>query len=164
MEELIMKKLFSIIAALFFLTFVSYNNVFAGDDSDAFKAAVKEIFDVYSTANVKGDIDGWIALWDEKGIKMSPNRPSIYGKSAISDLKHRSADKREYITQSIMLEDAQVAGDFGFAHGTYTTSYKPKGAGVTMSKEGKFLTIFKKQANGSWKIFRDSVSSNAPPK
>ncbi len=102
-------------------------------------------------------------MWDEKGIKMSPNRPSIYGKSALRDRKQKSANKREYVTQNIMLEDAQVAGDFGFAHGTYTTSYKPKGGGVTRSSEGKFLTIFKKQANGSWKIYRDSVSSNAPP-
>lgn len=159
-----MKKLSLIIVAMFSLAFISSNIAFAGDDSDAFKAAVKEIFDVYSTANVKGDIDAYIALWDEKGIKMSPNRPSIYGKSAISDLKHKSADKREYVTQSIMLEDAQVAGDFGFAHGTYTTSYKPKGGGDTKFAEGKFLTIFKKQANGSWKIFRDSVSSNPTSK
>ena len=159
-----MKKLFLIIAVMFFLVFVSSDMVFAGDESDAFRAAVKDIFNVYSTANVSGDIESYLSLWDEKGIKMSPNRPSLYGKSAISKLKHKSAEKWEILTQNIILEDAQEAGDYGFAHGTYTTSRKPKGGGTTMSAEGKFLTIFKKQANGSWKIFRDSVSSNTPSK
>ena len=32
------------------------------------------------------------------------------------------------------------------------------------TKEGKFLTIFKKQADGSWKIYRDSVSLNPASK
>ena len=102
---------------MFSLVFVSSDMVFAGDESDAFRAAVKDIFNVYSTANVNGDIGSWLSLWDEKGIKMSPNRPSLYGKSAISELKHKSAEKWEYLTQNIILEDAQVAGDYGFAHG-----------------------------------------------
>jgi uncharacterized protein (TIGR02246 family) len=164
MEELIMKKLFSIIAALFFLTIISPDKGFAGDDSDAFKAAVKDIFDTYSTANNKKDADAWISLWDEKGIKMVPNQPAIYGKSAIGERKRKKAKKPEDITQDIKIEDTQVAGDFGFAHGTYSVSIKPTGGGAMKFFEGKFLTIFKKQANGSWKIFRDSVSSNAPPK
>jgi len=65
---------------------------------------------------------------------------------------------------SIKVEDAQIAGDFGFAHGTYFVSVTPKGGGAVKSKEGKFLTIFKKQADGSWKIYRDSVSPNPAPK
>lgn len=159
-----MKKLFSIIVALFFLTIISSNKGLAGDDSDAFKAAVKDIFDTYSTATNKKDSDAWISLWDEKGIKMSPNQPAIYGKSAIGELKRKKAKKPEDVTQDIKIEDTQVAGDFGFAHGTYSSSVKPKGGGVTKFKEGKFLTIFKKQADGSWKIYRDSVSPNPTSK
>jgi len=65
---------------------------------------------------------------------------------------------------SIKVEDAQVAGDFGFAHGTFFVSVTPKGGGAVKSKVGKYLTIFKKQADGSWKIYRDSVSFNPASK
>ena len=158
-----MKKLFFIIYAIVFLIFVSGNIVFAEDQADTFRAAVKDIFTTYSSATVKGDVDAWLALWDEMGVKMVPNQPSINGTKAIGELKRKVAEKREYLTMDITIEDAQGAGDFGFAHGTYAASFKPKDGGATGSGGGKFLTIFKKQANGSWKIYRDSVSPNSPP-
>ena len=151
---------------LFSLFLVSPDGIVAGADDDSFKAAVAEIFDTYSSANMKKDVDAWIALWDDEGIKMSPNRLAIYGKSAIEEMKRKKSQNPGDMTQSIELEDAQVSGsgDFGFAHGTFTTTVKPKGGGAAKTKEGKFLTIFKKQADGSWKIYRDSVSLNPAAK
>jgi len=105
----------------------------AGDDASAFRAAVKTIFDAYSDANVKEDIDGYLALWDEEGIKMSPNRPAIYGKPAISGLKHKKYKKVEYLSQNIKIEEVQSAGDFGFAFGTVTTSFRPKDGGEAIN-------------------------------
>lgn len=141
-------------------TFTYSDTVLAGDEAEAFRDAVNDIFDIYSSTTMKKDADGWIALWDEKGIKMVPNLPAIYGKSAIGKLKRKKFKKQDDVTTSIKIEDTQVAGDFGFAHGTFSSSRKPIGGGATKNKEGKFLTIFKKQADGSWKIYRDSVSPN----
>lgn len=39
-----------------------------------------------------------------------------------------------------------------------------KTASAPTSTGGWFLTTFKKQADGSWKIFRDCVASRVPPK
>ena len=129
-----------------------------------FGFAVKDIFNSYSSATVTGDVDAWLSLWDEMGVKMVPNQPAINGKTAIGELKRKKAKKREYLAMDIEIEDAQGAGDFGFAHGTYSGSFKPRDGGAIVSGGGKFLTIFKKQTNGSWKIYRDSVSPDAPPK
>lgn len=161
-----MKKVIIIIAVLIYLPFFSSGIVFAGSEADSFRVAVEEIFDTYSSANMKKDVDTWIALWDDEGIKMSPNRLAINGKFAIEEMKRKKSQNPDDMTQSIELEDAQVSGsgDFGFAHGTFTTTVKPKGGGETKHKEGKFLTIFKKQADGSWKIYRDAVSLNPASK
>lgn len=85
---------------------------------------------------------------------------SIYGKSAIREFKHKKSQSPDDIEMTIKVEDTQLSGNFGFAHGTYFVSVTPKEGGVVKSKDGKFLTIFKKQIDGSWKIYRDSVSSN----
>ncbi|MGI9569801.1 MAG: YybH family protein [Desulfobulbia bacterium] len=154
-----MKRLILILAALLSLSFIYPGNVLAGAGDVSFSAAVEEIFDTYSSANMNKDVEGWIALWDEEGIKMVPNLPSIYGKSAIGEFKRKKSQSPGELTMSIEVEDAQEAGDFGFAHGTYFVSVKPKN-GAAKSKQGKFLTIFKKQTDGSWKIYRDSVSTN----
>ena len=80
-----MKKLFMIIAAMVFLTFISSNTFFAGDEADSFRAAVQSIFNTYSAANVAGDTASYMALCDENIIKMGPNRPALFGKAALEE-------------------------------------------------------------------------------
>jgi uncharacterized protein (TIGR02246 family) len=159
-----MNRRILIIVALVSLPFFSSKIVFAGAEDDSFRAAVEEIFATYSATNRNKDVDGWMALWDEGGIKMVPNLPSIYGKSAIRELKHKKSQSPDNMEMTIKVEDTQLSGDFGFAHGTYFVSITPQGGGAAKSMEGKYLTIFRKQADGAWKIYRDSVSPNPTPK
>ena len=81
-----------------------------------------------------------------------------YGKSAIDERKRNGLKKVEYESQIITVEETQVAGDWGFARGTATVTSKSKTGGATTNLEANFLTIFKKQADGSWKIFRDYIN------
>ena len=136
----------------------------AETENEAFRAAVEEIFATYSAANMNGDADLYISLWDENGIQMGPNKPAVFGKSTIGEGKRKMLQKTEYESQIIKVEEVQVAGDWGFARGTFTGSVKPKAGGATTNVDGKYLTIFKKQADGSWKIFRDCFNFNVPPK
>lgn len=132
-------------------------------ESDAFRKAVEDTFDTYAAANVEGDVELYLSLWDENGVKMSPGKPAIYGKKAIGEGKRKSAEKWAYVSQNVKIEEVEFSGNLGFARGTYTTSLKAKTGGATSDADGKFLTIFKKQADGSWKIYRDCVNSNVPP-
>ena len=159
-----MNRQILIIAALVSLPFFSLKIVFAGAKDDSFRAAVEEIFATYSATTMNKDVEGWMALWDEDGIKMVPNLASIHGKSAIRELKHKKSQSPNDLEMTIKVEDTQLSGDFGFAHGTYFVSMTPKAGGAAKSIEGKYLTIFKKQADGSWKIYRDSVSPNPASK
>lgn len=159
-----MKKMFVIIAAIVSLTFISSNTICAGDEAEGFKAAVQEIFKTYSAANVAGDTASYMALCDENIVKMGPNRPALFGKAALEEGKRKGHQKWNYESQDIKIEETQVFGDWGFARGTYTGTLTAKDGGKTINVDGKYLTIFKRQADGSWKIARDCYNSNVPPK
>jgi hypothetical protein len=50
----------------------------AADTADAAaEAAILAIWDQYETTRVAADYEGWLALWDEEGIKMSQGMPAI---------------------------------------------------------------------------------------
>jgi len=132
----------------------------ATDEADEFRKAVEEIFDTYSDAIMKADADTWIGLWDEKGIMMSPNSPAVVGKRAIAERKRRGNERRIVVSQIINIEETQVSGNLGFGRGTYTEIVQSRAGGATENIDGKFLTVFKKQADGSWKIYRDCYNSN----
>jgi ketosteroid isomerase-like protein len=60
---------------------------------------------------------------------------------------------------TIKSEETQVADDWGFDRGTYTYLITPKKEGESGFVDGKYLTIYKRQADGSWKISHDRVQS-----
>jgi ketosteroid isomerase-like protein len=58
---------------------------------------------------------------------------------------------------------AQVAeaGDFGYTIGTYELTVEQDGA--PMVTVGKYVTLWKKQADGSWKVVVDCFNADGPP-
>ena len=159
-----MKKSIFIIVASVFLTFFCSIMVSADDEADVFRTAVRNIFDTYSAANIAGDTEPYISVHDKDIIKMGPNKPAVYGSSALEESKRKGHKKWKYESQDIKIEETRVAGDWGFARGTYTGTLTSKSGSKTINVDGKYLTIFKRQADGSWKIFRDCYNSNVPPK
>ena len=54
-------------------------------DVAAFEATVLDTWVTYSATVNAGDVDGWIALWDDDGVQMPPNAPAVHGKPAIRE-------------------------------------------------------------------------------
>ena len=48
---------------------------------------------------------------------------------------------------------------FGYTTGTYKLSFKDS-LGRTMSDKGRYTTLWKKQADGVWKVFSDEMYSD----
>jgi uncharacterized protein (TIGR02246 family) len=63
---------------------------------------------------------------------------------------------------SFKTEDVMVGGDLAVETGTFEGTFQPKG-GKEMKDKGKYVVVWKRQADGSWKIVRDVANSDAPP-
>ncbi len=59
--------------------------------------------------------------------------------------------------------DLAHSGDLGYTWGMY--EFRPRDAGgQAETRHGKYVTIWKKQSNGSWKFVVDIGNANPPPK
>jgi ketosteroid isomerase-like protein len=98
----------------------------------------------------------------QDGVEMPPGVPTIYGRDGlVADL--RSAF--EVITISDMqinIEEVQVAGDWAYARGNYSymLGSVPEDGSDPIFIDGKYMSIFQKQSDGSWKLHRDIFNSN----
>lgn len=54
------------------------------------------------------------------------------------------------------------AGDLGYTRGTYATTFD-LADGTTETEHGKWVSVWKKQADGSWKIAVEIYNTDAPP-
>ena len=127
--------------------------------------AIKEMLNRYALITNAGDWDQWISLWADDGVQMPPDDPARIGKEQIRAGMKPLFDQLnlDIVIQSI--EDARIYGDLGFTRCIYTLKATPKAGGETIDvmPEGKALTLYERQPDGSWKIVYDCFNSSTAP-
>jgi uncharacterized protein (TIGR02246 family) len=135
-------------------------------DVEGDKAAIKEMLHQYDVGVNTGDFDLWISLWADDGVQMPPGTPARIGKEQIREGMKPAFDQMNLDVAINNIEDAKVYGDLGLTRCTYTLNMTPKAGGETINAmpNGKALTIYERQSDGSWKIVFDCFNSSMPPK
>lgn len=131
-------------------------------DTESDIAAIKELLNQYEATINTGDFDSWISLWADDGIQMPPGAPARIGKEQIQEGMKPAFDQMNLNIDSTSIEDAKVYGDLGLTYCIYTLSATPKAGGETiiLMSDGKALTLYERQTDGSWKIVYDCFNSN----
>ena len=124
--------------------------------------AINQLPATFAAALNAGDLDGIMAGFTDDAVRMPPNAPAIIGKESIRSLMQTNLEQNTYQLDNPP-EEVQVSGDWAFARGTYTVTVTPKAGGESIQREGKYLVIFQKQPDGSWKAARDIWNSDNPP-
>lgn len=124
-------------------------------------AEINALWDEYAAAATAGNMERWIALWNEGGIQMPPGAMKRAGKALIHSEMQPLFDLFD-MQVAIYPDEIQVLGDQAFSHGSYEFAMTPKEGGDRIGIKGKFLTVLQKQANGSWKIAIDCFNYDTP--
>jgi len=131
----------------------------SGKETDAILAADAAWMKVYSAK----DLEKSVAFFDNGGSMLPSNAPIATGKDALRKLIGAAFAIPDY-TLSWHANKVGVArsGELGYTSGTYDFSMKDA-SGKTISDKGKYLTVWKKQADGTWKVLSDMFNSDLPP-
>ncbi len=128
-------------------------------------AAVKDMLNQYAIECNTGNFERWLSLWAEDGTQMPPDAPARKGIDQIREGMKPVFDdmKLDIVIKSV--DDVEVHGDLGLTRCKYSLKLTPKAGGDTLDvmPDGKALTLFGKQNDGSWKIVYDCFNSNMPP-
>ena len=124
--------------------------------------AMNRIGELWVEADAAGDVDAHLALITDDYIRMEQDRPAIVGKNAFRELLQPFLDKYRYQDGKIITEEIRLAGDWAYVRGSWSGTILSKGGGDPVHVIVKWLDIRERQADGSWKISRSSVNSDAP--
>jgi uncharacterized protein (TIGR02246 family) len=90
------------------------------------------------------------------------NGPTVSGKPAILAVwKGMLADPNFSLTFSSTKVEMAKSGELAYSFGTYTLTLSDAKK-KKMTDKGKYLTVWKKQADGSWKAVADVANSDPP--
>ena len=124
------------------------------------KAAILAVMKEYAASLDASDVGRWGSLWTENGVQMPPGAPVNVGKAKIVSGLEGAMEAFAFSGMEIENDELEVAGDWAYARGLYTVTYVPHDGSEPIFVDGKYMTIFQRQEDGSWKIHRDIFNSN----
>ncbi|MBM3804644.1 MAG: DUF4440 domain-containing protein [Acidimicrobiia bacterium] len=116
----------------------------------------------WSKAAGAKDLERCVSYMADDGVMLPPNAPAASGKDTI-----RKAWTEMLALPGLVLswQPAKVesarSGDIGYTQGTYEMTVNDA-KGKPQSDRGKYLTVWKKQADGTWKCVMDMFNSDLP--
>jgi len=90
----------------------------------------------------------------DDGIELSQDEMPLLGKQAVSDYAASHADSSLKISWHATKAEVAASGDLGYTYGYYTDQVKTKNGKDTLVY-GAYITVWKKQPDGSWKFLAD---------
>jgi ketosteroid isomerase-like protein len=102
----------------------------------------------------KGAHESFLAYIDDSCVLLRPNRTPVVGRQKIKEM-YCTPDTSFTLHWEPLNADISSSGDLGYTYGVYTVEMdSPEGTLVT--KEGTYVTIWKKDRNGNWKFVLDT--------
>ena len=108
------------------------------------------------------ELDKLVAYFLDDALFMAPNAPALKGKAAIREvLSHFFEIPGFSIKWQPTYVEISSSGDLGYTIGTNVMTFDgPDGKPIV--DNGKYTTIWKKDADGTWKVAVDMFNTNMP--
>lgn len=102
---------------------------------------------------------GYMAYYADDSVELPNGADAIQGKLNIAKGMGFLDDKNNRLTWTPVGADISSSGDLGYTYGTYEFSALGKD-GKPVVEHGKYVSIWKKQKDGSWKVVLDMGNSS----
>jgi len=134
-------------------------------DTDAIAAAVKQseagmlaAFKAKDAARIPG-------FYSDDAVLAMPGRAALTGREAVAKaIGEDVKDPAFALDFTNEKTDVAGSGDIAYTRGTFRVAYTNPQSKKVENVAGNYVTIFKKQADGSWKVVEDISSPGASPK
>lgn len=132
------------------------------------RAAIRQAeLEAVNAANNK-QVEQWIAVFAEYASVLPPNTPAVTGREAIREWGTKTFAQPGF-TLKFQNDKAEVSrtADIGYTTGRYEVTLSDT-KGKQTTERSKYITLWRKQADGKWKVVAATWNSDepapAPPK
>jgi ketosteroid isomerase-like protein len=126
-------------------------------------ATIEEKNTAFEQAMLAGNVDGMIVGYASDAVVQPPMMPASSGTESIRALFAGMVEDGAPASFDIVTDNVTVAesGELAYETGHYTAAGQMEGE--TWEAQGKYLTVWKKNAEGQWQTVALSWSPNATP-
>ncbi len=115
---------------------------------------LKEVDRAFSMmSETKGMGEAFIAYADQNALILQNKSPTLMGIDEIRQAYSGYTKEKVKLTWEPIKAEISASGDLGYTHGKYTLTIIDS---VDLVSHGRYLSVWKKQANGMWKYVVDT--------
>ena len=160
LDEVMKTKPLFLSGCIALLSFAFVGTATAGDTK--IEQDLRDLDAKWSAAAGAKDIDKTVSYYSEDAIVMPPNAPSATTRETIrSAWKEMLTSPGAAIRWKATKVEVAKSGDLAYVSGTYEETMTDA-SGKPVKDHGKYVEIFKKQADGAWKVVADIWNSDLP--
>ena len=130
-------------------------------DAGAVRASIDSLNAKFVDAAKRGDTATIAGIYADDAIVMMSNTEAWRGRDALRKGWAGMLSQGTLKDFSLKTEDVDVGGDLIVETGVYEMTLQPT-TGKEMKDKGKYVVVWKRQPDGSLKIFRDVGNSDLP--
>lgn len=133
----------------------------SGALTEADIAAIKKVTQEWASHAKMGHAAVVAKLYTEDAMELPPDQPAIKGRASI---EQRIAESVTGL-QDIKITSVETHGmlDLAYDRGTYSVTVKEEGMDEPVKINGKYISILRRQADGTWKLTRLIWNEDTPP-
>jgi uncharacterized protein (TIGR02246 family) len=106
-------------------------------------------------ATAKGDLEQVLSLMARDVVFLRPGQPPMRGRAAFAR-QFRAAMSKVDFSGKAKIKEIEILGNYAYCWTHLSIAMKPSAGGTRHRRKGNILSIYRREKNGEWVLFRDA--------
>lgn len=132
------------------------------DDRERNVKSIRDLEDKAREAAMAKDLDRYVSFYADDAVLLWPGTPMVIGRPAIRKFMQVFFSMPDFsLSFKTTRVEVSPAGDFAYTYGTNKVTLLDSN-GKRIKDSGKYLTVYRKQYDCTWKVVADTGNSDLP--
>ena len=124
-------------------------------DEKAEKQRIREVIETWMRASAEGDLARVLGLMAEDVVFLMPGQQPMRGRETFAAASRTMAGKVRF-EGNPQIQEIQIGGDYAICWTYLSVTVTPLPDGTPTRRAGNILSVFRREPDGRWVLFRDA--------
>lgn len=116
---------------------------------------IQQVITTWMKASAENDLDTVLSLMADDVVFLLPGQPPMRGRAAFAAASKSMEGKVRFVGKPD-IQEITVSGDYAFCWNYLSLTVTPLPDGEPKHRAGNILSVFRREPDGRWVLFRDA--------